>query len=155
MLLKGFPNAKVNFEIVWVDMLPLDGQETAHKASSRLIGEDARVQQFFDPGHRAGEALAKRLGWDSPAWDIYLFFPPGSEWRDGPPEPASYAHQLPAHQDGSFRTGQDLEAFLHGEMARLLGEAPGTTRDGKAVHGSTNGGGPSSQKNRAHVAPSR
>ena len=29
-----------------------------------------------------------------PAWDVYLLYPPGVKWTDGPPTPHFFMHQL-------------------------------------------------------------
>jgi hypothetical protein len=141
ILLKGFPQADVSFEIVWVDMLPFDGEAAAHNAAARLIGEDPRVRHFFDPKVRSGEAISATLGWDSVAWDIYLFFPPGSEWKDRPPQPAGFVHQLGSHAaDGNFHTGRALEAQLRAEMERIMKEGSRTPGEASEPESSGDGG---------------
>lgn len=145
ILLKGFPQADVSFEIVWVNMLPMDGEAAAHKAAARLIGEDPRARHFFDPEVRSGEAISATLGWNSPSWDIYLFFPPGSEWGDRPPPPAGWVHQIGSHaRDGNFHTGEALEARLRVEMERLLTVGAGMPAEATEVERSGDGGRPPS-----------
>jgi hypothetical protein len=59
---------------------------------------DRRVRHFYDPRpHRhAGHAFGKgilRLG-GGPAWDVYLFYAPGTIWEQDPPAPTEWFHQL-------------------------------------------------------------
>ena len=43
----------------------------------------------------AGKAFAGSLGHkDKVAWDIYLFYPEKSMWKELPPQPEAYMHQL-------------------------------------------------------------
>ncbi len=98
-------------------MLPEDTEVGA--GESALIIDDPRVRHFHDPARRSGQAIAAGLGWeDYVAWDIYLFYEPGSRWLDGPPAPAHFAHQLP-RDSAHFRTGDDLLHELREAMTRL------------------------------------
>ena len=50
---------------------------------------------FIDPQQLAGKAVATSLGHESEvAWDFYLFYPVWSEWRERPPAPEVFLHQL-------------------------------------------------------------
>lgn len=139
VLLEGFPEEPVSVSLVWMEVLPLDGEEAARRAASRLVGDDPRVHHFLDPEGRVGDAVSDVLGWEHRAWDIYLFFPAGVSWNEAPPEPFAYLHQLPAQaQDGMFYTGEDLNARLREAMTRLSGpdspsgtDTPDGTRDGE------------------------
>jgi hypothetical protein len=56
------------------------------------------------------------------AWDIYLFYPPGPTWGDGPPEPAAWFHQLggdPWADAARYRTGDSLRESLRRAAADL------------------------------------
>jgi hypothetical protein len=99
-VVEAFPNAPVSMAIVWIDMLPWDGERAAKK-SAKILSADRRIRQFHDPEQRVGDVLAKELGWSKTAWDIYLFYPKDAEWRGKPPAPSAYAHQIGQHaRDG-------------------------------------------------------
>ena len=70
-----------------------DTYEAGQKAVKRF--KDQRVKQFYDPQQLSGRAFAMSLGHrDKVAWDIYLFYPRGTMWRDPLPPPQAYMHQL-------------------------------------------------------------
>ena len=119
-IIDGFPRADIGVDIVWINMLPADG-ETASQESARII-EDPRVRHFHDPERRAGKAIAQRLGGpDEVAWDIYLFYAKGSEWVEDPPAPIEWMHQLSASwaDPARLHVGDDLVETLHKTMKKL------------------------------------
>jgi len=74
-------------------MMDSDTYEAAQEAVGKF--KDRRVKQFFDPQNLAGKVVAKSLGHDGEvAWDFYLFYPVQSEWRELPPAPEVFFHQL-------------------------------------------------------------
>ena len=74
-------------------MMDGDTYEAAQKAASKF--KDERVKQFYDPYRLAGKAFAGSLGHDGKvAWDIYLFYPIKLTWKDRPPHPEVFMHQL-------------------------------------------------------------
>lgn len=103
-------------------MLPADNQEAARR-SSELVA-DPSVSQFYDPSLRAGHAIAASLGAAGQiAWDIYLFYPAGREWADGPPAPVDWAHQLGGRSwadGGRYRSGAALVDQLRRGKNSLL-----------------------------------
>ena len=125
-MLEGFPDAQLPVGIIWIDILPPDGERAARR-SARIL-TDPRVRQFHDPHHRVGNAIAEGLLYEGggPAWDIYLFYEKGGVWGDGPPRPTAWMHQLggdrradPAH----LRTGGDLVVELRKAMEGLVRSA--------------------------------
>ena len=116
----GVPAEKgIDVGIVWVDILPGDGAASARRASA-LFGE-SQVAQFHDPGGRVGQLIADRLVKHPPAWDVYLFFDPGSAWLDAPPRPSRWFHQLgPEIADASRqRAGAALAPALYAETVAM------------------------------------
>ncbi len=92
-ILKRFPHADLGLLVIWISMMSGDTCEAAQTAAGKFA--DKRVKQFYDPRQLAGRAFAKSLGHDDRvAWDIYLFYPPGAQWRDLPPQPEEFMHQL-------------------------------------------------------------
>lgn len=74
-------------------MMSGDTDEAAQKAVKKF--KDKRVKQFYDPRQLAGRVFAKSLGHnDKVAWDIYMFYPGGVIWRNLPPPPDAFMHQL-------------------------------------------------------------
>jgi len=119
-ILRGFPHADLSAGIVWTRMLPLDNRFTARRQAGRIA--DARVRHFYDPHRQVGGALGEGLGAPGkPWWDVYLFYPAGSEWHDHAPSPVRWAHQLsdtwadPAH----LHRGDDLIEELCNAMREL------------------------------------
>ncbi len=57
--------------------------------------QDPRVRHYWDADQHAGRAYQGYLDMGSPAWDVWLLFPPGLRW-DGEkaPEPGWWEHQL-------------------------------------------------------------
>jgi hypothetical protein len=72
-------------------MLPGDSEITAREKA--VIFKDTGVHQFWDPEQLSGKTIAEALGYKgSVAWDIYLFYPPESKWREHPPKPEAVRH---------------------------------------------------------------
>lgn len=67
--------------IVWIPMMDSDEVEAAQRTATRIFPGVAR--QFWDGERKLGFEISKTLGVpDQPAWDIYLFYPPGVEWTE-------------------------------------------------------------------------
>ena len=87
------PTADLAALIVWIEMLPEDSSDDISALSAELA--DHRIHWFHDPRRRAGLAIGNSLGAAGHvAWDVYLFFDADAEWRDQPPAPPRWAHQL-------------------------------------------------------------
>jgi hypothetical protein len=70
-------------------MMESDDLPAARDMAGRFA--DGSIPQFWDGKHLLGKEVSRSLGIepDRPAWDIYLFYPPGAEWTDaGLPPPA-------------------------------------------------------------------
>ncbi len=104
--------------------------EAAVKLSVRII-QDPRVRHFYDPDKWVGKAIATSLGAkgdeeeDDVAWDIYLFYGLGQEWRKGedPPAPVEWMHQLSECRWADrerLRCGDLLLAQLYETMKKLV-----------------------------------
>ena len=121
-ILKDFPKADISLSLVWIQMPGFnDNERTARRIAGTF--DDPRVRHFYDPvaTHRAGKAFAEGILAEGrgPAWDIYFFYDKGAAWKDGPPKPAEWMHQLggggradPEH----FHAGSDLIEQLHKAM---------------------------------------
>lgn len=96
------PEIDIAVMIVWIDMLAEDNEETANSSAGIFQGQP--IQQFHDPNRLLGKTIAESLGGDHAiAWDVYLFYDKGSEWKEALPALLDWAHQLddpwadPAH----------------------------------------------------------
>ena len=84
---------------VWVPILMTDAERAVPNATKRL--SDRRVAHFWDGQGALVEAYKTILptknaetGEYIKAWDVYLLFAPGIEWKDQPPKPSVWMHQL-------------------------------------------------------------
>jgi len=117
VLTQGNPDADLAAMIVWIEMLPEDRVADVIALAGEMT--DPRIRWFHDPQRRAGRAIAASLGAAGHiAWDVYLFFDPDADWKDKPPRPRQWAHQLgDTWADPTrLRFGDQLEP----ELARLL-----------------------------------
>jgi len=119
-IVQGSSPADLSVSIVWVNMLPLDSIVTARFMARTM--KAPCVRHFHDPGRLVGKAIAQSLGGQGElAWDMYLFYPRGIEWDDGPPAPIRWAHQLSAAWADSayYHTGNGLIDELHNAVNQL------------------------------------
>jgi hypothetical protein len=120
-ILQADPPADMLVAIAWIHMLPPDCAIAARTVARML--RDPRVRHFHDPQRRAGAAVAGSLGAAGrTAWDIYLFYPAGPGWRDGPPPPARWVHQLKSSSwadPSRCHRGEELVRQLEMAMAAL------------------------------------
>lgn len=103
------PRLDAEILFVWLDVLPFDGQKSATK-TAQILSSDPRIRHFYDPERRSGKAIARSLKWEEGyAWDIYLLYPAGARWKEAPPAPQGYVHQLGGRSgDGHFCSGESL-----------------------------------------------
>ena len=92
-------NDKLRSYSVWVPILLSDAERAVPDATKRL--PDNRVSHFWDGKGELVEAYKTILptknaetGAYVKAWDVYLVFAPGVEWKDQPPTPTFWMHQL-------------------------------------------------------------
>lgn len=123
----------MSLSIVWIEMLPSDNLAAAQKMAGTI--RDSRVRHFHDPRatRLAGHAFAKGLlnAGAGPAWDIYMFYDKAAEWRDDPPKPVDWMHQLGGTDRADptrFHTGDDLVTQLRAAVQRMI-QAEGASKD--------------------------
>jgi hypothetical protein len=111
---------KLRIYSVWVPILFSDVESAVPNAAKKL--PDKRVTHYWDSQGELVEAYKTILptkreenGEYIKAWDVYLLFPPGAEWKDKPPAPSYWMHQLPLDPKNRL----DGEA-LAAEVRRLL-----------------------------------
>ena len=84
---------------VWAPILVSDSESWVPKAMERL--RDERITHYWDARDELVEEYklilpTKRVDSDeyARAWDVYLLFPTEAEWKDQPPAPSYWMHQL-------------------------------------------------------------
>lgn len=79
--------------VLWVPML--EGDDDAAAAEQAGSWPEERVCQWWDGAKELSRLFERSLGLHSPAWDVYLLYPPGVHWEgDVPPTPTFWMHQL-------------------------------------------------------------
>jgi hypothetical protein len=85
---------------VWVPILSSDAESSIPDSQARM--PDRRVSHHWDGETELVEAYKpilpthqERTGKYLKAWDVYLLFPFDAEWKDKPPAPSYWMHQLP------------------------------------------------------------
>jgi hypothetical protein len=121
VLAQGNADANLGAMIVWIEMLAEDKEADIIALAREMT--DPRIRWFHDPRHRAGRAIATSLGGTGQvAWDVYLFFDAGVEWKKQPPAPGQWAHQLGDKWADPTRHhfGDELEPELGRLLKRML-----------------------------------
>ena len=94
-------------------MVMTDFERTVTNATKQF--PDERVVHYWDGEKKLGEAYKPVLELEQTVWDVYLLYPPDAEWKEQPPKPVFWMHQLGVEQ------GQDLNGeILAGEVKKLL-----------------------------------
>ena len=101
----------------WVPMFR-GREEDVPKATTEV--PDRRAAHYWDGGSLLVKGFRETLGFNEPAWDIFLLYGPDARWEgERPPAPAFWMHQL-----GSARrprvNGPYLDAAVFLEKTREL-----------------------------------
>lgn len=113
VLIEELPRPNIDIIVIWIDMLAGDNENTATKSSE--IFQNTSVRQFHDPNRLIGKAIAESLGSNKGiAWDIYLFYKKENLWKETPPQPLYWLHQLDDLWAGirHYAWGNDLPVKL-------------------------------------------
>ena len=91
---EGIKSTSMRAYAVWEPILRTDDVRGARKATTIL--PDDRVQHYWTAGQEVGETFQPALSLKgTPAWDVYLVYSPGVEWKgESPPRPTYFMHQL-------------------------------------------------------------
>lgn len=91
--LKSVPDDRVRAYIVWLPIFGGDFKGEARKLSNSF--RDKRVNYFLDPESETGKQWERVLNTERLiAWDVYLLYGPDAKWKDDPPIPDFWMHQL-------------------------------------------------------------
>ncbi len=103
---------------MWVPILKSDVEGSVAQATGQL--PDERVSHFWDGNGELvkGYSRVMKFGDGQPAWDVYFVFDHDAEWKDEPPAPAYWMHQLKLAPEKRF-DGDKLAA----EINKLLQSA--------------------------------
>ncbi len=117
-IVESFAEEDFRVFIVWTGLLPTDDYDAARRVSLDLA--DERVRLFYDGQRRAGRTFARGLLPVSAARDTYLFYAPGQDWAEDPPEPLHWSHQLGRVELDHFYSNDELYVQLNRSMRSLL-----------------------------------
>ena len=80
---------------------------------------------FHDPDRIVGARIAESIGAPGrTAWDFYLIYEIGQHWKDVPPTPLGWFHQLRDESwadQSKLRWGEDLGPAIRSLLDRKLG----------------------------------
>lgn len=104
-------------------MLPSDRE--APGTETLAIVSDKRARHFWDAAGVLPPLFHGPLGLPDkrPAWDVYLIYPPGTRWKDEPPAPLYWEHQL-----GHVTTAPRLDGKTFSSFLKQVLEQHGTGR---------------------------
>ena len=115
---QGIPSESLRAYAVWEPILRTDEVRAARRATTIL--PDSRVRHSWTAGQEVGEAFQPPLSLKgTPAWDVYLVYPRGVEWRGkSPPRPTYFMHQLPGLPASRRLDADTLAARLQALLAK-------------------------------------
>jgi len=102
---------------IWEPVLGDEDEDAARRAT--VLVPDSRAQHYWAPTDSTAWAFQAALPLaDEFAWDVYLVYDRGVEWRgEPPPAPTYYQHQLV----GRLPEGRMLDGpVLRGKILELL-----------------------------------
>lgn len=108
-VLHRLPSADLKVFTVWLPQYEGDSRIAA--LSAKRIVSDGRALHFWDSLGALGERYGQLL--DLPAnrtfaWDVYMVFDQDTNWKEKPPTPAYWMHQLDADTAEHPRLDGDL-----------------------------------------------
>ena len=114
-VLEAIEDPSLRAYVVWVPVLPADLSAAAQEACSLV--PDQRASHFWDSEGALARTFSRVLDLPpgSPAWDVYLAYPPGMRWEQEPPAPPYWQHQL-----GALAKAPRLDGGVFAEHLRLI-----------------------------------
>jgi hypothetical protein len=93
--LNDVPDDRISAYVIWDPIFGGSFDREAQKLSSSF--PDKRVSYFKDPSSLAGdlwERVLKTHNESEIAWDVYLLYGADAKWKEEPPQPGFWMHQL-------------------------------------------------------------
>lgn len=94
-VLSKIKSGRLRVHIVWTKVLAGDSVNSAREAVR--LAPDKRVSHYWDSDQSLGRAyglVLKLPKMRKLAWDVYLVFNDGTEWKETLPQPGYWMHQL-------------------------------------------------------------
>ncbi len=108
-------DAPLDVFVVWIPAIAGDDYAAASRSLSKVV--DERARHYWDGSRELGEALSSVLGIRSRmAWDVYLLFDQDADWKETPPAPSEWLHQLMGENPDRRLSEERLEE----EIAKLV-----------------------------------
>src|SRR5262249_46646290 len=103
---------------VWEPIFQTDDVRSARKATTML--PDARVRHYWTDAQSLAETFQPTLSLHgAPAWDVYLVYPPGVEWKGkAPPRPGYFMHQLHQLPANRYLDADTLAERIEGMLSK-------------------------------------
>ncbi len=112
-MLEKINTEQVKVFVVWTPAYPGDSRDKAEKAVS-TIG-DERATHFWDGTRKLGDRYREVLALPElvpTAWDVYFAFDRSAEWKDAPPKPDVWMHQLSILGKDRWLSGERLRSSI-------------------------------------------
>jgi hypothetical protein len=110
-VLDKMKEAPLDVLVVWIPAIAGDDYAAASRAQSKVV--DQRARHYWDGSQALGDAFSPLLGIRSQmAWDVYLLYDGNAEWKEAPPAPAAWLHQLVGENPDLELTEERLETAL-------------------------------------------
>jgi len=104
-------DAPIDVLIVWIPAIAGDDYAAADRSMNQV--PDERARHYWDGSQALGEAFSAVLGIRSRmAWDVYLLFDADADWKDAPPAPAEWLHQLVGEDPARELSEERLEEAI-------------------------------------------
>jgi hypothetical protein len=115
-VLEKNPEAPLDVFVIWIPAITGDDYAAALRSLPKI--PDARARHYWDGAQVLGEAFSPLLGIRSRmAWDVYLLFDGKADWKDSPPAPTEWLHQLmgedPDRQLSEERLEEEIAKLIH------------------------------------------
>ena len=110
-VLERHPDVPIDVLVVWIPAIRGDDYAKAVRSLQKI--PDERARHYWDGGQELGEAFSTVLGIRSRmAWDVYLLFDGKVEWKDVPPAPTEWLHQLSGEDPDRNLSEERLEEAI-------------------------------------------
>ncbi len=104
--------------VVWTPVLPGDDRKVAEKSTGLI--PDGRATHYWDKDKSLGYAFGKVVSLPRKrtlAWDVYFAIDGKAIWKENPPAPSDWMHQL--GRDERLLNGTKLRATVEKLLKRV------------------------------------